>query len=210
MGVNEITKKIKDDSDKIVADIKREANAKAEKIIEGAKSEAEKKKKSILTDGEKQAVLRKQRIIADAKLKSKKIEWDAKEELISEVMAKSRDGLINIKEAGHSGKSYSEILLKLIKEASINSGGGDLEVILSTGDMGYVSEGEVTNLAQEIGGEVGSECKISLSSVEYPGLGGPIVKAKSEHIEVNNTLEERIERFSDSLRTEITRILFGG
>ncbi|MDY6958290.1 MAG: V-type ATP synthase subunit E family protein, partial [Halobacteriota archaeon] len=84
-----------------------------------------------------------------------------------------------------------------------------LEVILSTGDLGYVSEGDVMNLSQEIEGEVGG-CKISLSSDERPGLGGPIVKAEAEHIEVNNTLEERIERFSDSLRTEITQILFGG
>ncbi|MDY6865339.1 MAG: V-type ATP synthase subunit E family protein [Halobacteriota archaeon] len=210
MGVNEITKKIRDDSDKIAADIISEANAKAEKIIEEARSEAEKRKKVILSDGEKQAILKKQRIIADAKLKSKKIEWGAKEELISEVMANSKEGLMNIKEAGHSGKSYSEILLKLIKEASINSGGGDLEVILSTGDRGYVSEGEVTNLAKEIEEVVGGECKISLSSEERPGLGGPTIKAESKHIEVNNTLEERIDRFSDSLRTEITQILFGG
>jgi len=209
MGVNEITKKIKDDSDKIAADIKSEANVKAGNIIDEAKSEAEKKKKAILEDGEKQAILKRQRIIADAKLKSKKIEWGAKEELISEVMAKSKGGLMKVKEEGHSGKSYSEILLKLIKEASINTGGGDLVVVLSTGDLGHVSEDEVMNLASEIEGEVG-ECKLTLSNDERTGLGGPIVKAESEHIEVNNTLEERIERYSDSMRTEITRVLFGG
>ncbi|MDY6964774.1 MAG: V-type ATP synthase subunit E family protein [Halobacteriota archaeon] len=209
MGVNEIIKKIKKDSDKIIADTIAEAKDSAKKIINGANIEAEKRKKAILESGEKQATLKKQRIIADAKLRSKRIEWDAKESLISEVLGNAKEELAQVKEKGHSGKSYSEVLLKLIKEAAINAGGGDLEIILSTGDSSHLSKDNIKDLTKELKDEVGKN-KLTLSKEERAGLGGPIVKAKAEHIEVNNTLEERIERHSDSLRAEITKVLFGG
>ena len=209
MGVNEIINKVKTDSNKIAADIINEAKIEAKKIADEANIEAEKRRKVIVENGEKQATLKKQRIIADAKLRSKRIEWDAKEELISEVLKKAQDALGSVKEKGYAGKSYSDILLKLIKEAAINAGGGDLEVTLSTGDSNYVPKDGIENLSKELESEIG-KCRLSLSDTEHAGLGGPIIKSKAGNIEVDNTLEKRIERYSDSLRAKITRVLFGG
>ena len=209
MGVNEIINKVKADSKKIAEDILSDARDKAEKIIDEANVEAEKRKKAILEDGEKRATQKKQRIISDAKLRSKRIEWDSKEEVITEVLRKTEEQLKQIKDKGYASKSYSDILLKLIKEAAINAGGGDLEVILSSDDLDYVTKGDIGNLAKELQSEIG-ECSLSLSETKTSGLGGPILKAKTGNIEVNNTLDKRIERFSDSLRSEITKVLFGG
>lgn len=209
MGVNEIINKVKADSEKIAADILSDARDKAEKIIDEANVETEKKKKAILEDGKKSATQKKQRIISDAKLRSKRIEWDSKEEIITEVLRKTEEQLKQIKDKGYASKSYSDILLKLIKEAAVNAGGGDLEVILCSDDLDYVSKDDIENLANELQSEIG-KCSLSLSETKTSGLGGPILKSKTGRIEVNNTLDKRIERFSDSLRSEITKVLFGG
>ena len=209
MGLSEIIKRIDGDSKEIANDILSEAERKVDEIINTAKNEAEKRKKEILEGGEKQATLKKQRIIADARLRARKIKWDVKEKLVIEVLNKAREKIAEVRKDGYSGRSYAEILRGLIKEGAISAGGGDMQIILTEYDSKCLTKKDLDALAKELKSNIG-ECKFELSETTLVGLGGPIVRTRDGRVEVNNTIERRIERFSDLLRAEITKEIFGG
>jgi V/A-type H+-transporting ATPase subunit E len=195
MGADEIVKKIDERASAAVDKIIQDANARREKILDEARGEAEHKKQVILERGEKDAILEKQRILADAKLKARRLRWDAQEDLVSQVLDAARDKVSKVRD----DPTYGDILKVLIQEAASSIGGDELEVLLAEGDSVDL---------EQITGELG--IKLSPSDEKIGGMGGVIVRTRDGRIEVDNTFERRMERFTELLRTEITATLFGG
>ncbi|MHC1565760.1 MAG: V-type ATP synthase subunit E [Candidatus Syntropharchaeales archaeon] len=195
MGADEIIKKIDERASAEVDKIIQDANTRREKILDEARREAEHKKQVILERGEKEAILEKQRILADAKLKARRLRWDAQEDLVSQVLDAARNKVSKVRD----DPKYGDILKVLIQEAASSIGEDELEVLLADGDSVDL---------EQISGELG--IKLSLSDKKIGGMGGVIVRTRDGRIEVDNTFERRMERFTELLRTEITATLFGG
>ncbi|MCW7076774.1 MAG: V-type ATP synthase subunit E family protein [Candidatus Syntrophoarchaeum sp.] len=195
MGADEIIKKIDERASAEVDKIIQDANTRREKILDEARREAEHKKQVILERGEKEAILEKQRILADAKLKARRLRWDAQEDLVSQVLDAARNKVSKVRD----DPKYGDILKVLIQEAASSIGEDELEVLLADGDSVDL---------EQISGELG--IKLSLSDKKISGMGGVIVRTRDGRIEVDNTFERRMERFTELLRTEITATLFGG
>ena len=198
-------------TDKIVSSIMSEAQGKADIIMQEANAEiatitadaektAESEKNKILDNGKKQSDMRYQQIISEAKMNARRAELGAKEEVIEAAFDKATDELKNIASSGSD--EYEDSLSKMIKEAVDELGSKDLIIQLNEADTNkFKSQLDSSSTFQidDINFQLGEPIDT---------IGGAIVKTKSGDIEVNNTIESRLERFKSVLRSEVANVLF--
>ncbi|MCK4476706.1 MAG: hypothetical protein KAU16_08275 [Methanophagales archaeon] len=214
MGAKEIVEKIKDEANAECEKIMSEAKENAERIIKEAREEIELQKKNFIEAEERKGVEEKERIVRAARLNARKLRWDAEEEMIGKALEKAMNRIREVRTGGFKGNSYSNILTGLIKDAALSiiagsSASSELEVMLNEedADASFVK----TDMLKKISDEIsvgGVNVRLSLSGERIKSAGGVIVRGKDGKIEVNNTFEQRIARFSTGLREEIVKKLF--
>ncbi len=202
-------------TDKIVSSIMSDAQIKAESIL----AEAEKENESILSEGQvkaaaekekilenakKTAQMRYQQIISEAKMNSRRMELEAREEVIEDAFAKAVEKLEKI--ASSDAAEYKASLEKVITEAGTEIGGGDLTVHVKQSDVAKI-KGNLPTIEKSISDKTGTPTKLEMGA-DINTIGGAILKTKNGEIEVNNTIEARMLRFKKSLRSEVAGILF--
>ncbi len=202
-------------TDKIVSSIVSDAQMKAKALTE----EAEKKSSSILLQGEekalieknkilseaeKQANLKYQQVISEAKMNSRRMELEAREEVIEESFKIAEKKLKEIASTGSS--EYIESLKKIITEAAIEIGGGELIILLKKDDVNKIKD-SIASIEKEVTDEIGVKTELEIGD-NISIIGGVIVKTKNGEIEINNTIETRLLRFKKTLRSEVAKILF--
>ncbi|MBE6495398.1 MAG: V-type ATP synthase subunit E [Methanobrevibacter thaueri] len=198
---------------KIVESIMSEAQEKADLIIQDANAEvsaiqakaektAEAEKTKILENGKKQSDMRYQQIISEAKMNARRAELGAKEEVIE---AAFNQAIGELKTKASSGDDeYEDSLSKMIKEAADEIGGNDLIIQLN--------EADTNKIKQELSAD-GAD-SFQLEGINFTigepidAMGGAVLKTVNGDIEVNNTIEARLERFKSILRSEVAEILF--
>ncbi|MBQ2637204.1 MAG: V-type proton ATPase subunit E [Methanobrevibacter sp.] len=198
-------------TDKIVSSIMSEAQEKADVIIQEANAEvsaitakaektAEAEKIKIQDNGKKQSDMRYQQIISEAKMNARRAELGAKEEVIEAAFAKATDELKA--KAASGDDEYKDSLSMMIKEAADEIGSKDLIIQLNERDtndiksqISDVSTFKIEDITFEIGEPIDA-------------IGGAVLKTSNGDIEVNNTIEARLDRFKSILRSEVAEILF--
>ena len=198
-------------TDKIVSSIMSEAQGKADIIMQEANAEiatinadaektAESEKNKILENGKKQSDMRYQQIISEAKMNARRAELGAKEEVIEAAFDKATNDLKSIASSG--SEEYDDSLTKIIKEAVDEIGGKDLIIQLNEADT------------EKFKSQLDSSSTFQIDDVKFQlgepidTIGGAIVKTRNGDIEVNNTIESRLDRFKSILRSEVANVLF--
>ena len=198
-------------TDKIVSSIMSEAQEKADVIIQEVNAEvsaieaqadktAEVEKAKILENGKKQSDMRYQQIISEAKMNARRAKLSAKEEIIEAAFEKAVSELEQ--KASSQSADYEDSLIKMIKEAADEIGGDDLIIQLNEVD---------TN---QFKGEISSDNTFDVEGIKFKlgepinAIGGAILKTSNGDIEVNNTIDARLERFKSILRSEVANVLF--
>ena len=180
----------------------QDANAEVSAIQANAEKTAEAEKTKILENGKKQSDMRYQQIISEAKMNARRAELGAKEEVI-EAAFNQAIGELKVK-ASSGDEEYEDSLSKMIKEAADEIGGKDLIIQLN--------EADTKQLKSELSAS-GSD-SFQLEGINFTlgepidAMGGAILKTVNGDIEVNNTIEARLERFKSILRSEVAEILF--
>ena len=200
-------------TDKIVSSIMSEAQGKADIIMQEANAEvatinadaektAESEKNKILENGKKQSDMRYQQIISEAKMNARRAELGAKEDVI-EAAFNQAIGELKIK-ASSGDEEYKDSLSKMIMEATNEIGSNDLILQLNEADTQKFKD----DLSSQ-----GSD-SFEIEGIKFTlgepidAIGGAILKTANGDIEVNNTIEARLERFKSILRSEVAEILF--
>ncbi len=202
-------------TDKIVESIRSEAQEKADKIIQEAEAEvavinsdaekaAEAEKNKILDNGKKQSDMKYQQIISEAKMNARRAELGAKEEVIEAAFTKATEDLKA--KASSDDAEYSESLINMIKEATEELGGGDLIIQVKESDVAKV-ESQLKELSGNLSTKLGVSTTLAMGE-PVNAIGGAILKTKNGDIEVNNTIESRLDRFKGLLRSEVANVLF--
>lgn len=202
-------------TDKIISSIMSEAQDKADKIIQDAQAEvdqinadatknAEAEKNKILENGKKQSDMRYQQIISEAKMNARRAELGAKEEVIEAAFSKAFDELSQIASSGD--EQYIRALAGMIKEAGIEIGGGELIVKVKESDASTISS-KFSSIIQDIKTYTNTETTLTLGE-PVDIIGGAIVSTVNGDIEVNNTIESRLDRNKKILRSEVASVLF--
>ena len=198
-------------TDKIVSSIMSEAQEKADVIIQDANAEvsaitakaektAEAEKIKIQENGKKQSDMRYQQIISEAKMNARRAELGAKEEVIEAAFAKATEQLKN--EASSNTEDYKDSLSLMIKEAADEIAGKDLIIQLN--------EADTKEMKDQLSGSSTFQIEDITFTLGEPidAIGGAILKTSNGDIEVNNTIEARLDRFKCILRSEVAEILF--
>ena len=91
-------------------------------------------------------------------------------------------------------------------EAALEIGGGKLVIFLKQEDVSKISD-SISSIELDIKEKTGNETNLEMGD-NINTIGGAIIKTKNGEIEVNNTIEARMQRYKKSLRSEVARILF--
>jgi V/A-type H+/Na+-transporting ATPase subunit E len=203
-GAEKIVESILSESHSRADDIIKEAEKQASEIIERGNIEAQKKKNEIFENAHKEADIRFHQIISDAKLNSKRKILEAREQIMEKTFHKAEEELK--KKASSDSDDYINSLKNLIKEASLEIDGGSLEIFLKKEDVPKI-EGALNSIADEVSKETDNNTTLKLGGT-INTIGGVSVKTENGNIEVNNTIEARMERFRSLLRLEVAKVLF--
>ncbi|MFQ5975094.1 MAG: V-type ATP synthase subunit E [Candidatus Hydrothermarchaeales archaeon] len=191
--VQNIIDKIMDDAQKKAKEIEDKAKEEKNSVLADAKEKGEKTKAEIIANGEKKAKAEKDRIIADARVRARKVTLKARERVIEEAFAKAT------KEIGKATatKGYQETLKRLIQESISIVGKGSIELVLTSRDKKQLKAEDLEGMKD-----------VSISSDELPSMGGVIVRKVDGSVEIDNTIETRIQRGKSDLRRKAAEILF--
>lgn len=198
-------------TDKIVSSIMSEAQEKADVIIQEVNAEvsaiqakadktAEVEKTRILENGKKQSDMRYQQIISEAKMNARRAKLGAREEVIEAAFSQAVGELKQ--KASSRSADYEDSLIKMIKEAADEIGGDDLIIQLNEADTNQFKS------------EISSGNAFGIEGIKFElgepinTIGGAILKTSNGDIEVNNTIEARLDRFKSILRSEVANVLF--
>ena len=201
-GTSKIVESIMSVAQEKADGIIQDANAEVSQINAKAEKTAEAEKTKILENGKKQSDMRYQQIISEAKMNARRAELGAKEDVI-EAAFNQAIGELKIK-ASSGDEEYKDSLSKMIMEATQEIGGNDLILQLNEADTQKFKD----DLSSQ-----GSD-SFEIEGIKFTlgepidAIGGAILKTANGDIEVNNTIEARLERFKSILRSEVAEILF--
>jgi V/A-type H+-transporting ATPase subunit E len=201
-GTSKIVESIMSVAQEKADGIIQDANAEVSQINANAEKTAEAEKTKILENGKKQSEMRYQQIISEAKMNARRAELGAKEDVID---AAFNQAIGELKTKAASGdEEYKDSLSKMIKEAADEIGGNDLILQLNEADTQKFKDdlSSIGSDSFEIDG-----IKFTLGE-PIKTIGGAVLKTTNGDIEVNNTIEARLERFKSILRSEVAEILF--
>ncbi|MFQ6136642.1 MAG: V-type ATP synthase subunit E [Candidatus Hydrothermarchaeales archaeon] len=193
--VQKIVDRILDDARRKAQEIEDDAKEEENAILAEAREKANKVKNEILSKAEKDAKFEKERIIADARVKARRSILEAREEMIEMAFSKAIDGIERITTL----PEYSKSLKNLILESVSMIGDREVELLLNERDKGLLDGQEFKELR-----------KVKISNECLPNIGGVIARTTDGAIEVDNTVEARLERQKAALRKKVAEILFMG
>ncbi len=198
---------------KFIEEIKRKADEEIKRIIENAKREAE----NIINRAERELERRVEakisqetssleeedkRRVAEARLEARRMILEVKEKAISSVFEKLKSQLREFTRT----QDYVEVLSKLVCEAGIALGGGELIVEVNEDHKNLnINWDEVARTIEE---KTGKPTKISVSYTHVSDIGGAIVRTADGRFTFDNTFEGRIDRMQKTLRLLAAKRLF--
>lgn len=203
-GADKIVSSIISDAQSKADVIIQEAEREAALIVEEGQKEAALEKENILENAKKQSAMKYQQLISEAKMNSRRAELEAREEIIENAFKRAEEELKKM--ASIDDEQYIESLKKIIEEASIEIGGGDLVLSLKEDDVAKIKD-EIPSIEKDIESKTGAKTTLEIGET-ISTIGGAIVKTKNGEIEVNNTIEARMQRFKKVLRSEVAKVLF--
>jgi V/A-type H+/Na+-transporting ATPase subunit E len=209
-GVDKIISHIKEYVDREVSEVLQKAREEAESIKKAAQQKVEEEGQRILSYGERVAALEGQRIIAEKKLEVRRKKMDAQEEAIAASFDSATKFLEELAEKGEQDSIvYKDILFDLVASACEIVAGKKVEIALNKRDRGRFEEKTMGELSRFVKKKTGKDISLSLAHTTIPCLGGVIIRDLEKQLEVDNTLESKMDRLRESIRVDVAKLLFG-
>jgi len=200
-GVEKLTREIlrlaREEADAII----RKAKSEAQYALEGSRKEAENEYKTVLERERANLEMERQQVISDAVLRSQSLILEAKEKLIVSVYDEAFGRIKNFT----SSPRYEDALVRLASQALSMVGSSDVELLVNEADAKRLSQ----LMLREIGG-ARRLASVKVSSTRIKAIGGVVARSSTGKIEVDNTIDGRFSIARNTLRTEISKMLFGG
>jgi V/A-type H+-transporting ATPase subunit E len=204
VGSDKIISSIQSDAQQKADEILSKASAQCEEISAAGELKAEEEKQQILSSAEKQAEMKYQQIISEAKVNSRRKELESREELIEKAFRVASEKIE--KQASENSANYVDSLKTMVKDASVQVGGSQLEILVREDDVDNV-KAMIDEVSEYVTKETGNETSFIIGE-PIDIIGGAIVKAVDGEIEVKNTIEARMLRYKKYLRSEVAKKLF--
>jgi vacuolar-type H+-ATPase subunit E/Vma4 len=182
------------EAEQILAD----AKAKAEAIRERAQKQAAAERAEILARAQQEAGRLRGQAIATTQLKSRTMLMEEREKLIDKVFQAAREQLATVAQ----WSDYDAIALRLLREAIQQLRVNQVNVRADANTEKLLTTAELEKLS--------SELKVLLKMAHPLQNGtGFIVETTNGHMHYDNTLENRLSRLQNNLRSPVYRLLMG-
>jgi len=209
-GVDKIISHIEGEAEKEISEILLKAQAEADKTGKAARENAEREAERILSNGRRVASLEGQRIIAETRIDVRRKKMDAQEEAIAASFEEAKKVLEELAEKGKwDNLVYKDIMFDLIASASEVVAGNKLELAFNQRDSKTFNKEMLREASELVKKRPGRETSLALTDETIQCLGGVVVRDMEKQVEVDNTLETRLNRLKESIRVDVAKILFG-
>ena len=209
-GVDKIISHIDANAERETSEMLEKAREEAESIKKAAQQQVEAEAQRILSQGKRIAILEGQRIIAETKLKVRRNKMDAQEEAIAGSFEGATEFLEELAEKGEQDKRvYKDIMFNLVAAACEIVAGDEVELAFNKRDSSRFDEKMLDELHGFVKKRAGRDVSLSCAKVAIPCLGGVIARDLEKQVEVDNTLEAKLNRLKESIRVDVAKLLFG-
>jgi V/A-type H+-transporting ATPase subunit E len=191
---NAVLRDVRGDAEQVLA----EARTKADEIRQRAQEQAEAERAQILEGAKVEAERIRGQVVATTQLKARTMELEQREKLLQDVFDTVKKRLPSVLR----GSDYEKIAQRLLREAITQLGGSTVIVRADPETMKSLSTRVLEDIAKETG------MKIQLGDTLEKGLG-VIAETEDKRRQYDNTLETRLRRMQDTLRSSVYRILMG-
>ena len=175
-----------------------DANAKADSIRQRAQEQADAERKEILDRASQEAERIRSQSLSTTQLKARTMELESREKLLDGVFKAARQQLSTIQQR----PDYDQIVYRLIQEAlnQLNAKDGEIRADLETQKL----------LSDHISEKISADMKVGLKIGQPLEHGtGVVIATSDDHLHYDNTLETRLNRLQNGLRSAVYRILMG-
>ncbi len=209
-GVDKIISHIEAEAEKEISEILLKAQEEADKIRKAAQDKAERQTERILSNGRRAASLEGERIIAETKLDVRRKRMDAQEEAIAASFEGAKKALGELAEKGKwDNFVYKNIMFNLIGSASEVVAGSKLELAFNQRDSRTFNKRMLGELTTFVKKRTGRDISLTRTDKAIKCLGGAVVRDLEKQVDVDNTLEAKLNRLKESIRVDVAKILFG-
>ncbi len=178
--------------------IKAEATEKAEAVRKRAQEQAEAERKMILDRANQDAERLRSQSVATAQLKVRSMKLEDREKLLDGVVEEVKKQLDAVK----NRPDYDAIAALLLREALTQLRVKKAEVKADESTQKALRKGALDEISKELKGE------FSLAGTLDEGTG-IVVDAAGGKIHYDNTLETRLSRLQNTLRSSVYKVLMG-
>ena len=209
-GVDKIISHIETEAEKEISETLRKAQEEADTITKAAQEKAKRETERVLSNGKRAASLEGQKIIAEARINVRRTRMDSQEEAIVASFKAAQKALEELAEKGkRDNLNYKDIMFNLIVSASEIVAGNKLELVFNKRDSKSFNKEALKEVHESIEKRTGREISLSLTGETIQCLGGVVVRDLENQVEVDNTLETKLNQLKDNLRVDVAKILFG-
>jgi len=208
-GVDKIISHIETEAEKEISEKLLKAQEEADTIRKAAQEKAKRETEKVLSNGKRAASLEGQKIIAEARINVRRTRMDSQEEAIVASFNAAQKALEELAEKGkRDNLNYKDIMFKLIVSASEIVAGNKLELVFNKRDSKTFNKETLKEARESIKEKTGREISLSLTGETIQCLGGVVVRDLENQVEVDNTLETKLNQLKDNLRVDVAKILF--
>lgn len=184
----------RDEADQIIAQAKEKADA----IRRRAQEQAEAERKAILERAREDAERLRSQAIATAQLKARSLELAYREQLLDRVFKAVKEKLPEVQKR----PDYDQIAAMLLREALTQLRVNKAEIRADETTQKFLKQGVLDEISKELNGE------FTIAGTLEEGIG-VVVDAADGKLHYDNTLETRLSRLQDTLRSSVYQILIG-
>lgn len=179
-------------------ELQEEARAKAEAIRQRAQAEADAERKIILDQAQQDAERLRSQSVATAQLKARTLQLEHREKLLDRVFDTVRERLSSIQKR----PDFDKVAAQLLREAITQLNSTDAEVRADNVTERFLKSTAVEKFSKEL------NAHISFGKPLESGTG-LTVSSSNGHLTYDNTLETRLSRLQNSLRSAVYQVLMG-
>jgi V/A-type H+-transporting ATPase subunit E len=197
-NIETLSKAILSEAEAEAKQLRADAEAKAETIRQRAQKQAEAERAEILQRATTEAERLRSQVIATTQLKARTQQLEHREKLLDQVFLVARQQLPTIKQ----WRDYDVISLRLLREAVTQLKADQATVQVDADTQERLSAEAVAKLASEL------KVSLKLDGVLEKGTG-VIVETTNGRMHYDNTLETRLNRLQNILRSPVYHLLMG-
>ena len=178
--------------------IKAEAKEKADAIRQQAQQTAESERNEIMERAKQDAERIRSQVIATAQMKARTMQLEHREKLLDKVFNAAKEKLADLQKR----PDYEKIVSELVREAVDQLKVDQAEVGADAATQKILKDRTLKDISKEL------KSQLSVGKTLDKGTG-IVVDADNGRLHYDNTLETRLNRLQNSLRSAIYHVLMG-